>query len=314
MQSEPTQTSTKPNLLIVDDDPTLIQILVEFLQSKFNLSIAKNKKKALSLLDKKHFDIVLLDINLPDGNGIDICAEIKSSREFTDSLSIIIMTSHLSADMEAQGLSVGASDYIYKPIHRSVLMARINIQLDLLRKTQLLAHLANVDALTEIGNRRAFDDQLTQEWFRAKRESKPVSLALLDIDYFKLYNDCYGHPQGDACLKEIAKAIDASCKRHSDFCFRIGGEEFAMLFYGTNSNDACQVMMKLQRTLGALNIPHKDSKVADRVTISIGVSDSLSGVNSTEELVEQTDKLLYKAKQRGRNQIQSSCAQAGQRA
>ena len=117
--------SAKPSLLIVDDDPTVIQIIVEYLESNFQLSVAKSRTKALALLQSKTFDLVLLDVNLPDGNGIDICKEIKGSREYSDSLVIIFMTSHHSTELEAQGLSVGANDYIYKPVNKDVLLARI---------------------------------------------------------------------------------------------------------------------------------------------------------------------------------------------
>ena len=297
--------TAKPSLLIVDDDPTVIQILVEYLEKNFQLSVAKSREKALSLLQSKPFDLVLLDVNLPDGNGIDICREIKSGREYSDSLVVIFMTSYHSTEMEAKGLSVGANDYIYKPVNKDVLLARINLQLNLIRKTRLLAHLAKVDGLTEIGNRRAFDEQLTREWFRAKREAKPISLILMDIDFFKQYNDTYGHPMGDKCLQKISRCLKTSFKRHSDFCFRFGGEEFAVILFDATEEGAIHLVNKMFENLHQMNIPHGQSEVSDRVTVSVGVCDSYSGCESVSELVDKTDKYLYFAKHKGRAQVQS---------
>lgn len=296
--------SGKPSLLIVDDDPTVIQILVEYLETNFQLSIAKSRARALELLQSKPFDLVLLDVNLPDGNGIDICKEIKGSRDYSDSLVIIFMTGHYSTELEAKGLSVGANDYIYKPVNQEVLLARINLQLNQIRKTKLLAHLAKVDGLTEIGNRRAFDEQLTQEWFRSKREGKYMTLLLIDIDYFKQYNDTYGHPAGDKCLQRIAQCLTTSYRRHSDFCFRFGGEEFAVILYDTDIRSANSLVQNMMNNLNQLNIPHSHSEVSDRVTVSAGICDSRKDFKNPKELLDHCDSLLYEAKHQGRNQVQ----------
>lgn len=295
--------STKPSLLIVDDDPTVIQVLVEYLESTFLLSVAKSRAKAMELLGSKAFDLVLLDVNLPDGNGIDICKEIKGTRDYSDSLVVIFMTGHHSSEMEALGLSAGANDYIYKPVNKEVLLARINLQLNLLRKTKLLAHLAKVDGLTEIGNRRAFDEQITQEWYRAKREAKPLSLILLDIDFFKQFNDTYGHPEGDNCLRSIAQCLTESFKRHSDFCFRFGGEEFAVVLFDTDIRQASDLVNIMLQNLTNLEIPNEKSTVCQFVTVSVGICDSFSGCDSAKELLDKADKYLYQAKHQGRNQV-----------
>ena len=295
----------KANVLIVDDDPTVIQLLVEYLQHSFQLSIAKSRDKALNLLNKKDFDLVLLDVNLPDGNGIEICREIKESREYSESLAIIFMTSHYSTELEAEGLTIGASDYIYKPVNQGVLLARINLALSQIRKTKLLAQLANVDALTEIGNRRAFDRQLKQEWFRAKRESKPLSLLTADIDFFKQYNDTYGHPAGDQCLRKVALSLVSQFKRNSDFCFRIGGEEFAVILYDTQYTTAKKLAQSLLESIHKQNIPHRGSQISDRLSLSIGICDSVDTPNDFDALVQRSDDLLYEAKKCGRNQIKT---------
>lgn len=294
-------------ILIVDDDPTQIQVVISHLQHfDYELFIAKNSADTCKVLANQHIDLVLLDINLPDGNGIDLCREIRSNHEFSDNLSIVFMTSHHSNEQEAKGLSIGANDYIYKPVNADVLAARINVQLQQLRKTKLLSHYANVDALTELGNRRAFDNQLQLELKRGEREGVPVSLLTLDIDFFKAYNDNYGHPQGDTCLRDVAAAIKSECRRPSDFAFRVGGEEFSIILYNTPASGALLFAEKLRVALIDKAIPHEYSEVSNLVTMSIGISDTLSGSYNIVELIASADDMLYKAKQSGRNNAMSN--------
>ena len=301
----------EPNteILIVDDDPTLIKTLCNYLASSYKLSVAKTKSKAMELIKSGNYALVLLDVNLPDGNGLEICTEIKSSYAYADAISIILMTGEHSSEQEAIGLRLGAADYIYKPVNESVLKARVELQLDIQRRTFLLSQLAHIDALTEVGNRRAFDGQLDAELNRARREDKQVALAMLDIDYFKQYNDTYGHPAGDVCLRELAKCLKQSFKRHSDFCFRFGGEEFSVIMYDTSENEACRLMYNALVRYRELNIPHKNSLAADIVTFSAGVTaDNAKSVNS-QEIIKRADEALYLAKKSGRNKIVSTCSE-----
>lgn len=295
--------STRPRILVVDDDPVVIQTIVNYLKGSYDLAIAKTRKRALELLANSDFDVVLLDINLPDGNGIDICTEIKSSRDYSESLTIIFVTSEYSSEQEAKGLNVGASDYIYKPVNKDVLLARLKIQINIQRKAQLLANLAQIDSLTEIGNRRAFDEQLENECSRAKRESKSLSLALLDIDYFKAYNDLYGHPAGDACLRQLAQCLKKACKRASDFCFRYGGEEFAIVFYDTPHDMSVELVGKMLVEFEALHIVHEGSLVSDVTTFSAGVLSASGDELVAENMLLEADKRLYEAKESGRNRV-----------
>lgn len=296
-------------ILIVDDDPTVIKTLCNYLASSYKLSVAKTKLKAMELIKSGNYSLVLLDVNLPDGNGLEICTKIKSSYAYADSISIVLMTGEHSTEQEAIGLRLGASDYIYKPINESVLKARVELQLDIQRRTFLLSQLAHIDALTEVGNRRAFDGQIDAELNRARRENKSVALALLDIDYFKQYNDTYGHPAGDVCLKELASCLKQSFKRHSDFCFRYGGEEFAVIMYDTNENEACRLMYNALVRYRELEIPHKNSPISNVVTFSAGVTADNAKSVSPLELTKRADEALYQAKKSGRNKIVSTCSE-----
>lgn len=296
----------KAQILIVDDDPIQLKLISNHLNNPdYNLFVAKTRAELFSVLDSNPIDLILLDINLPDGNGIDICREIRSMKEFSDELSIVFMTGHHSNEKEAEGLSVGANDYIYKPVNPHVLIARVKLQLQQLRKTKLLSHYAKVDALTELGNRRAFDEQIEREIKRGQREGLPVSLLTLDIDFFKPYNDNYGHPQGDRCLRDVAQCIIKECRRPSDFSFRIGGEEFAIILYNTGTSGAHVFAEKLRKSLQECAIPHEYSSISDFVTLSIGISDTRYCEYKVKELIEDSDSMLYRAKQSGRNQIAS---------
>lgn len=293
----------KANVLIVDDDPTVLQTLCHYLGDTYQLAIAKSKAKAIELIKNGDFSVILLDVNLPDGSGLEICTELKSSFEYADSIAIILMTGEYAAEQEAAGLRLGAVDYVYKPFNENVLLARIALQLDIRRKTALLSRLANVDGLTEIGNRLAFDQQLEAELNRAKRDKKSVALAMLDIDCFKLYNDKYGHPAGDQVLKQISETLKSTFKRHSDFCFRYGGEEFAVLMYDTNELEASKLLQKCLHRFRSLKIPHEVSSVQPIMTFSAGVSAiQVSEVNGAD-LIDAADDNLYEAKRTGKNRI-----------
>lgn len=168
---------------------------------------------------------------------------------------------------------------------------------------QKLEHLANTDSLTQIPNRRCFDCHIDREWKRLKREQLPLSLILCDIDYFKKYNDFYGHPQGDICLQKVAKAISSVIKRPSDLVSRYGGEEFAIILPNTDLAGVIQVVQMIQRTLAELKIPHLQSDCNQYVTLSLGISSLVPSADLTpEQFIKIVDRALYDAKDKGRNQ------------
>lgn len=171
---------------------------------------------------------------------------------------------------------------------------------------QELQRLARLDGLTQVANRRHFDKYLKQEWLRLAREQNPLSLILCDVDYFKLYNDTYGHPAGDACLVEIAQAIRRAVKRPTDLVARYGGEEFVVLLPNTDSNGAIQVVQFIQKKVRQLNLPHIASPIGQYVTLSFGIATIFPSHNrSVQALINAADKALYEAKNNGRNCYQS---------
>lgn len=170
-----------------------------------------------------------------------------------------------------------------------------------------LNKLATIDALTGIYNRHYFDNNIIQEWQRCQRENQPLSLILCDVDYFKNYNDTYGHQEGDKCLIKVAQTMDNIAKRSSDFLARYGGEEFAIILPNTTKEGAGNIAEKIREEILDLKIPHKDSKVNEYVTLSLGVASVIpSSESSTEMLIKLADNALYEAKNNGRNKVKFS--------
>ena len=182
--------------------------------------------------------------------------------------------------------------------------ARKKIELELQTANQKLELLANLDGLTQIANRRRFDHYLQQEWKRHSREQEPLSLILIDIDYFKLYNDYYGHQRGDFCLVQIAQALARVMQRSMDLIARYGGEEFAAILPNTDIHHASEIAEMMIQAIASLMLEHEVSKVSNYVTLSIGVSSLIpNSDNNLEGLISQADQALYQAKKNGRDRL-----------
>ncbi len=181
---------------------------------------------------------------------------------------------------------------------------QIKVSRELERANEALEELANRDGLTRIGNRRLFNERLTSEWKRSRRSGLPLSLIIFDVDFFKGYNDTYGHQMGDSCLQAIARSVQAFEKRDSDCLCRIGGEEFGLILPQTDLEGAAKVAEEIRRCIEDLAIDHESSRVSDHVTISLGAAqcDCLED-QSEEVLYRKADKALYRAKNSGRNRV-----------
>ncbi len=270
-------------------------------------------------------DILLLDVVLEDDSGLHVCKTIKADPRYSD-LPILIMTSDHSSETLEEAFQSGAMDFIQKPLRKAELLARINSALqikqemdqrkqreqELLKSSrelkianEVLQNLFTIDPLTSINNRGHFDMVYDQEWKRAKREKLPLCLVILDVDFFKLYNDTYGHQAGDNCLIRVADAISSSLHRAGDFAARYGGEEFVVLLPYTNLEGGKIVAEEIRQAILDLKIEHVKSMVSPIISISAGVC-SLVPTNeiSPEKLISQADMALYFAKKSGRNQVQ----------
>lgn len=294
----------RERILVVDDTRQHRELLKDLLEKEgYEVTAVSNGEDALIKIGSVVPDLILLDLKMPGIDGFEVCRRLKSIDETRDT-PVIILTCTTETESVTKGFDAGAADYVTKPCNNKVLIARIRAHLALFTKTKRLMLFAERDALTNLANRRRFDEFLDLEWRRAKRGNSLIAMLLLDIDYFKAYNDTYGHLEGDRVLKEVAKEIRNACNRPGDLYARYGGEEFAVIFGNITKGSAEIIAERLRRKIEALRIPHKASNISDVLTVSIGVS---SVVPSKEEpstkLISLADKHLYEAKNRGRNRV-----------
>lgn len=294
----------RPMVLIVDDMAANIAILSELLQNDYRIKVAKSGKKALQIVqevDKP--DLILLDIEMPEMSGYAVCKELKNNAE-TSGIPVIFVTAKSDVNDEAYGLNLGAVDYISKPFHPTIVKIRVKNHIALKLKSDMLEELSMYDGLTHIPNRRYFDETYERHYKESVRDRKSLAVLMIDVDYFKLYNDHYGHGQGDACLIKIAGELAGGIKRGSDMAARYGGEEFVILLKEIDREGGISVAESLVRAVSALAIAHEYSPVADHVTISVGVGfiEDASLLNKGD-LLKRADEALYHAKEKGRNQV-----------
>jgi len=296
----------RTKILIVDDEKVNIDVLVGLLKPYYQTVSAKNGEQAIKRLTKKPLpDLILLDIMMPGMNGYEVCRKIKSDPSCRD-IPVIFITVKDDEQDEAKGFDAGAADYITKPFRPLIVLARVRAHIEIKKRGDMLEELAGLDGLTGIPNRRQFDQFLDVEWKRSLRYRHRISLILTDVDFFKLYNDHYGHAQGDECLRKVARAFSHSITRSADIAARYGGEEFACILPETGNEGALALANRLMENIRALRISHAQSRVADHVTISIGIATLVPTLKDrAQELLEMADKALYQAKQKGRNQIVS---------
>ncbi len=298
--------SSGTTILCIDDDHDILTLLEKILiGAGYAVITASNGKQGLRETLTRKPDLILLDIVMPDMDGYEVCKKIKDKEE-TKNIPIIFITAKKEDEDEAKGLKIGAVDYIRKPFYPPIIKSRIRTQLDLKLKTDMLERLVSIDGLTNIYNRRKFDETLKLEWKRAMRNNSPLSLIMSDIDHFKGYNDHYGHTTGDDCLRRVSQEMKNLLQRPADLLARYGGEEFAVILPETDYNGAIYISTILLNGIEDLNISYPHSPIAGHVTISIGVVTSIPGKNCDTplQLIEIADSMLYVAKQNGRNQIQ----------
>lgn len=294
-----------PSLLLVDDDPAIVQVLGRMLGGLGHLRFALSAPDALRLARESAPDVVLVDAEMPGMNGFEFCAAMKVDPQLAE-VPVIFVSSHGNVETEVACFSVGAADFIRKPPTAEVVVARVRTQLRLKALSDALRRAALVDGLTGVANRRRFDEQLQIECDRALRTGEPLSLLMIDVDHFKRYNDRYGHPAGDACLRDVAQAIQGMVRRPADQVARYGGEEFVMLLPHTDLAGAAHLGERVVEAVAALRIPHEGSLPDRVVTVSVGVATARCNADGTctpaspAALVRAADQALYAAKAAGR--------------
>lgn len=319
-------------VLLVDDQLLVADIVRSFIDNlnDIDLHYCNDATDAVRLASEIQPTVILQDLLLPSIDGMDIVRAYRSNPQ-TESIPIIVLSSREDPKIKAEAFASGANDYMVKFPDELEVIARIRyhsqwyinkLQRDYayrsLQESQRkleelnreLIRLSSLDGLTGIANRRYFEEYLPIEWRRARREQSNFSLAMIDIDFFKLYNDNLGHLSGDDCLKRVVKVIRTFLKRPGDVIARFGGEEFALILPQTDNKGASTLMELIRNAVEMEKIEHPDSEVSSYVTISIGVATVIPQKNKTpEKLLEIADSALYEAKHAGRNKVCSDIYQ-----
>ncbi|HEX2061303.1 MAG TPA: diguanylate cyclase [Thermoanaerobaculia bacterium] len=297
-------------IAIVDDDAAIRRLVRLFLRrAGFETIECTTGTEAREMLLSQPWDLAILDRRLPDMDGVVLAHELKSNSELRTRY-IIMLTGEAEQEDKVQGLELGADDYITKPFQYPELLARIragkrivDLQKELVETNKRLELLSITDGLTKLHNHRYLQDELARAFEESQRYQRPLSLAMIDIDFFKKVNDSYGHAVGDDVLKCAAKLYRNSV-RSTDLVARYGGEEFAIMMPETSLNDAIAFAEKLR---GLVESHPMETQIGPLpITVSIGVASvPHSRIHSAKELVVAADKALYRAKKNGRNQVQA---------
>jgi diguanylate cyclase (GGDEF)-like protein len=305
---------TMEKVLLVEDDKLQAKVTKEYLESKgFEVIWTDSGKEAIKIAKTQPVELILLDIILPDMDGNSVCRFFKHI-ESTKSIPLIALTIKGSVADRISGLDAGADDYLPKPFSEEELLARIyanlrrkgfqdevqrmnNQLVEVLSKVEVFA---STDTLTELFNRRYFENILKKEFNITSRYQTPTSCLMIDIDKFKEVNDQYGHQAGDTCLKEIANII-RNCVRNVDTVGRWGGEEFVVLLPQTNKENAMPPASRILKTIAKNTF----SSYPDRITVSIGIASIPEpSIDSVEKLINAADHAMYEAKVTGGNKIE----------
>lgn len=298
------QDDERARILIVDDEKMNLKVLADLLRSEHTVILARSGAQALKhAFGENPPDLILLDVMMPVMGGYEVIKRLKDVDQ-TNHIPVIFVTALDSIADEAHGLKLGAADYITKPFSPPIVEMRVRNQLRIVHQYKLLDQLAYLDGLTEIPNRRRFEEVFQNECLRAVRGKSALSIGMADVDFFKQYNDHYGHAMGDRALQAIARVLRNSVKRPADLIARYGGEEFVMVFPETDGDSAAIVAERIRGEVADLEIPHLYSGDAEHITISIGLATACLNTSSLpESILETADRNLYTAKQSGRNRV-----------
>lgn len=292
------------HILVVDDSPTDLLFLLNGLSEKFAVSFASSAEETLNLVNRvTQPDIILLDVMMPNMDGFEICTRLKNNGN-TKHIPVIFVSSLNATADKTSGFNVGAVDYITKPLDLKELEVRIQTHIRIKEQSQYFESMAFFDPLTNVANRRKYNEVLQREWARCIRYYHQISMIIIDIDFFKQYNDTYGHAEGDNCLISVARLLEVTAGRQTDIFARIGGEEFVLLVPDCNTAGAVKQAEQILRIISTADIPHENSYIANHLTVSLGVATMYpSKDNSALSLFQAADDALFSAKRNGRNQF-----------
>lgn len=316
----------RPIVLLVDEQKIVHHIVTAMLTQAPDIELhhCYDSDKAVAMAEHIGPTVILQDLQMAGISGMELLQEYRNHMAIAE-VPVLMLSATTAPETKAEAFARGADDYLEKMPHPIEMIARIrhhsraytdhleraaallaleNERQKLAEANHALELLSSLDGLTGLANRRYFDTAFDREWQRAMRETEPISLFMIDVDYFKNYNDHYGHQAGDECLKHVAKALSDVLQRPADIVARYGGEEFIALLPGTHSRGVLQMAEVMRKSVVALQIPHMHSPIAAVVTVSIGLATVLPMLkHEPTELIAAADQALYAAKRDGRNRV-----------
>ncbi len=290
-------------ILAIDDSAFNIHTLTSFLQNDYHILTAQSGSEGLRLAAQKLPSLILLDIEMPEMNGFEVLEELQKN-ERVSRIPVIFLTGLANTETEERALLAGAVDYITKPYNQNIVKARVRTHVDSYLYQKTIENELLLDALTGLHNRRSYERYILEKWNDSLERQTPLSVAMVDIDYFKNVNDTYGHQEGDRVLKQIAAAVQSALPENNPYVARYGGEEFVFILSNTFSEEAEQIARKVCKNVFNQSIPNIGAHTCGVVTVSIGGATVVP--NECEYLlnfINHVDTMLYRAKSLGRNQV-----------
>jgi diguanylate cyclase (GGDEF)-like protein len=302
----PDEARKPPEILVVDDDPMVREILVESIRlAGFDVDSCQDAEEALQKTGLSEYDLILTDMKLPGLDGLALIERLKSGNSDTD---VIVITGYGSIENAVSCMKVGALDYLIKPFTVDQIQVAVQKALehrDLRRRAlerELYRELSYMDPLTGIHNRRHFDESLEVEIRKAMRHDSAVTLLMIDMDDFKIYNDRNGHVKGDEALRQVAQLFKSTCRIY-DIVTRYGGEEFAIIFPGAGVEHAMELAERVRLEVDNASVEGQELLPSGSLTVSVGVACYPDHALTAADLTGCADEALYEAKNAGKNSV-----------
>lgn len=290
-------------ILCIDDEAVNLKILASIFKEHYKIVACKSANQGLAKAIEIVPDLILLDVLMPDQNGFELITLLKQHPALKH-VPVIFITGLQSAEDEERGLTLGACDYIQKPFNYGIVRARVNTHLEILRQRRLLEKFANFDSLTELPNRRKWEADIAANWRFSTEQNKAIVCGIVDIDYFKQYNDAYGHQQGDIVLRKVSNAIKRVLFDYHGNIYRCGGEEFYFYIPADNHDNLEAILIECLESVTALGISHSKSDASNVISVSIGAVQVTPNKDVLlEDIMAKADEKLYHVKSKTRNAV-----------
>lgn len=290
----------RPIILIIDDAPLILEWLTQLLTDQADVFVSGGGELGIAMALQIRPNLILCDVVMPNLNGLAVCERLQSD-PLTRTIPVVCMSVVSGPGDEVAAFNAGAADFIKKPLVPEIVEARVRHLLQWQREAATLRQMVNIDGLTGVFNRRYFDERLAEEWKRQRRNGGWLTVAMVDIDKFKDFNDHFGHLEGDDCLIKVAQCLAKMVRRPADLFARYGGEEFVFILPHVSPDDGKVFGQKVCDTVRAMGCPHAPALRKD-LTVSVGLASTLpQDPDTCHKLLARADKALYQAKASGRD-------------